>query len=311
MNLLDEANSGTPVGGLAAFKVLKDTDLVKTDSSDGDALMSMWQARGGLPFRLPLGKKTNIVFLTDVSFLPVHELAVGERKGQSGKYPLTEVVRSTSILGITPSGETIKSSRTCLLEKVLGRSPKLIAVAKVLDLTSFTTKAGVHVPWTVKTIIIPSNNAVLNTLMATSEANQKDIKNAIFIIQRSMKDKSPKIGDSWSYKKHATNKELLEIDGLSEAAKQVDLDKGFPILEDSDILPMLKRHISLCQKYGAESKNAVLTYDEHAAASVFGGEAPLKETEPAKESSTTTTANLLEDLEDLDDIPTGNPFEQE
>lgn len=305
------ASSGSPVGKLAAFRLLKDTDLVKSDSSDGDFIASMWKARGGIPFRLPVGKKTTIVFLSDIELFPVHEIAIGERKGTKGSYPQTEFIRSMSAIGVGENGETIKSGSKCLLEHALGRGPKLIAVAKLLDTTPFKTKDNKEVPWSVRCVIIPSNSSLLSVLAATSEVAKTSIQYMVFAVQRSMNEKSPKIGDSWTY----TGKRVPEIvsrEGVSAAETSIDLNKGFPIPTEEQARVLIKKHVALCNRFSGENKNAVLTYDERAVAQMFGTDNAVDSilNSPAASAPAPAPAKGLSlSLEDLADITATPPDE--
>jgi len=295
------ASSGSPVGRLAAFRLLKDPELVKNDSSaDNDLIAGMWKARGGLPFRLPTGKKTTVVLLSDIELFPVHEMAIGERKGTKGSYPQTEFFRSMSTLGVGDDGATVRSGNKCLLEQALGRGPKLIAVAKLLDTTPFKTREGKEVPWSVRSVVIPSNSSLLSVLAATSEAAKTSIQYMVFSVQRSMNEKSPKIGDSWTY----TGKRVPEImsrDGISAAEAAIDFSKGFPIPTAEQAMALIKKHVALCKRFAGETKNAVLTYDERGTAQLMGVTSDpvdaLLNTEPA-----TKPAGLSLTLEDLQDI---------
>lgn len=297
------------VGNLGAFRVLKNTDLVKSQGNGNQLISNMWKARGGLPFRLPNNKSANIIFLTDVHWVPVHDLAIGERKGPTGRYPIIESFHSTSILGIDSNGNPIKSDRKCLFEKGLGRNPKLIVVAKVVDLTSFKTKDGVNVPWSVRTIAIPSSSPVLSQLAAASEITGKDMKYAMFNVARSGSDKSAKIGDSWTYKNHVTVDDLKSEGGLLEAADRIDFEAGYPILQDSDILNLLKMHRRICDKF-SDTKNAILTYDEDAMNSLFGATTHVAPEAPASKPTLGLSSMKASkpSLDDLDDIPSGNPL---
>lgn len=321
MGLADKVNTGkSAVGNLGAFRTLKNTDLIKPQGSGNQLTASMWAARGGFPFKLPVNKSADIVFLTDVQWIPVHEVAIGERKGAKGKYPLTEMFHSTSILGIDASGTPVKSTRNCLFEQGLGRNPKLILVAKIVDLTAYKLKDGTEVPWTVRTITIPSNSPVIAQLAAASEVTGKDMQYAMFTVSRSGNDKSPKIGDSWTYKTHLTVDDLREEKGLLEAADKIDFERGFPVLEDSDIVSILKTHRKLCDKYAADGKNATMTYDEDGmdklAGPVMTVAAPSKGvTTLGGTSMPAVTPGALglrkkagTGLEDLDDIEVGNPL---
>ncbi len=322
MGLSDETKPSSPVGALSTFKVIKDSGLISSGDTHNKVLTDMWAARGGLPFRLPSGKSTKVIFLADFQLIPVHEIAIGERKGATGKYPQTDFIRSTSVLGLAADGTSITTGKECLIEKALGRAPKIVAVTKLVDLTGFKTKKGVQVPWSVRTIIIPGSSPVLNTLSAASEVSGKDMQYAMFLVARSLNEKSPKIGDSWTYSKHMTATDIMSEAGLQEAANKVDMDKGFPVISDESIKFLLKRHKILSDKYSSENKNAVFTYDERAMAEILGmpikptvtsgggifGSSGVAANAPSSGIQTTKTS-AFGGLEELDDIPDGNPFD--
>ena len=325
MGLADKVNSNkTPVGNLKAFTVLKDTELVKQPGSNNQLISNMWKARGGLPFRLPNNKTTKIVFLTDVTWVPVFDVAIGEKKGPKGRYPVIESFRSTDVIEISADGEQIRSGRKCLFSKALGRGPKLVAVAKIVDLTPFKTKDGKEVPWAVRSIVIPSNSNVLQHLAATSEVSGKSVRYGLFSVARSGSEKSPKIGDSWTYVEHLSEADIAAEAGMLNAANSIDFDAGYPVLDDGDILPILRTHRRISDKFSdGNQKNPILTYDEDGmneacgsatkVAAAGGTSAPSapKIGLGLKVLTNTPTASgpNKTGLEDLDDLVVGNPLD--
>lgn len=324
MGLADKVNTNkTPVGNLKAFKVLKDTELVRQPNSGNQLISNMWKARGGLPFRLPNNKSTNIVFLTDITWIPVFDIAIGEKKGPKGRYPIIESFRSTDVIGISPDGDPIKTGRKCLFSKALGRGPKLIAVAKIVDLTPFKTKEGKEVPFSVRSIVIPSNSNVLQQLAATSEVSGKSPCYGHYTVARSGSDKAVKIGDSWTYVGHMAEAEIAAETAMLAAAEAIDFDAGYPVLEDSDIVGLLKNHRRISDKFSdAQQKNPILTYDEDGMDAVCGATTKVASGQTTQSAPTAAkiglglkvlsregTGTTKTGLEDLDDIVTGNPLE--
>lgn len=299
------------VGNLSAFRVLKDSNLVKTGGGRSQAISEMWKYRGGFPFRIMSGKKTNLMFLTDIEWKVVHEIAIKEKVGQTGKYPITDFICSTSIVGVNPDGSLIKNDKQCIIEKALGREPKLIAVAKILNMTPWTTKDGVKIPWTVQTIIIPSNSPILQQLAAVTEVTKRDLKYSVFTVSRSEQEKSPKIGDSWTYKSHFTEDEVLSEEGLSAALEKVDLDKGFPILSDEDIVVLLKNHKRLCDRF-SDGKNILFMYSEHEMAEILGQLPAKPVVTKVEETKSAIKQEILktDGLEDLEDMQIGNILDE-
>jgi hypothetical protein len=321
MGLADKVHTNkTAVGNLRAFTVLKDSELVKQPNTGNQLISNMWKARGGLPFRLPNNKTTTIVFLTDVTWIPVFDVAIGEKKGPKGRYPVIESFRSTDLIGISPDGEQIRSGRKCLFAKALGRGPKLVAVAKIVDLTPFKTKDGRDIPWAVRSIVIPSNSNVIQQLAATSEVSGKSVCYGAFSVSRSGSEKSVKIGDSWTYKEHFAATDIDE--DMMIAANAIDFDAGYPILEDSEVVNVLRTHRRISDKFndGSQQKNPILTYEEDGIVAVCGASTTAAPAAPTTAAPVNPAPKIglgikvLSDtkktgLEDLDEIMVGNPLE--
>lgn len=303
-----DTSGGDAVGGLSAFRILKNTEFVKNASGSKTTWTNIWKHRGGLTFWVNQGKKTGIIFLTDIKPIFVHEVAVGERTGDKGKYPLTDFARSMTIDGFDPKTNKplyIKD-RVCLLEKALGRGPKVIWVAKIMDLTPFKTKTGEERKWSIKTLVIPSNSSVLEQLIAVSGIQNRNLQYAKFSVQRTMNEKSPRIGDSWTFQEYVKPEKLVSLEGFNKASELVDIDQGYPAIDAEMAVEILGLHKHVCDKF-TDKRNALLTYNEPVMETVLKGEEVVDDASPAVDE-VLSDVESPSGLESLEDIPTGNPF---
>jgi hypothetical protein len=311
MGLLDD--NRPPVGNLRAFKNLRNTEYVNKNQ-DSNVWAEMWKHRGGFPFKIASGAKTGVVFLTDVQPLFVHELAFAAVSGPKGHYPGTDYVRSMTAVDVSADGEIkmMQGRDSCLIEEALGRKPRLMWVAKILDLTPFKRKDGTEVKMSVKSIYIPSSGNVIEQLTAVSEITGKDMQYAMFSVQRSNNDKAPRIGDSWTYRKHTSLADIMaDLPDVADQLSRIDINKGFPILTDAQAIALLRQHKNVAAKFPKPS--GALIYDAAKMAKILNEKPAIKPTDVIEEEP---KAPLKIDaakgsLESLEDIPDGDEFNLE
>ena len=306
MSLLDD-NTRPPSGNLRAFKTLRNSEYVNR-SGDSNVWSELWKYRGGYQFKIASGAKTSVAFLTDVYPIFVHELAFSVINGPKGHYPGTDYVRSMTAVEVTSDGQVkmLPGRDKCLLEDVLGRKPRLIWAAKVLDLTPYKRKDGTEVKMSVKPIYIPSSGNVIEQLSAVSEITGKDIQYALFSVQRSNNDKAPKIGDSWTYRKHTSLEEIrANMPDIQEQVTKIDFDKGFPVLTDEQAISLLKQHKNVAAKF--PKLTGALVYDTAKMAKLLNEKSATKATDVIEEPVSKPKIEAAEDsLESLENIPDGD-----
>lgn len=311
MGLLDDTRP--PVGNLRAFKNLRNTEYVNKNQ-DTNMWAEMWKHRGGFPFKISAGSKTGVVFLTDVQPLFVHELAVNAVTGTKGHYPATDYVRSMTAVDVTADGDVkmLPGRDVCLLEEALGRKPRLMWVAKILDLTPYKRKDGTEVKMSVKSIYIPSTGNVIEQLSAVSEITGKDMQYAMFSVQRSNNDKAPRIGDSWTFRKHTSLADIMaDLPDVSDQIARIDFARGFPILNDAQAISLLRQHKNVAAKFPKLS--GALTYNADKMAQILNEKPVAKATDVIEETpKTALKVEAAKDaLESLEDIPDGDEFDLE
>ena len=308
MGLFEEENR-PPAGNLRAFKNLRNSEYVNKNQ-DGSVWGEMWKHRGGFPFKIASGSKTTVVFLTDVQPMFVHELAFSSVSGPKGHYPGTDFVRSMTAT-VTSDGNVVMvpGRAACLIEEALGRKPRLLWVAKILDLTPYKRKDGTEVKMSVKLIYIPSNGNVIEQLTAVSEITGKDMQYAVFNVQRSNNDKAPRIGDSWTYRRHTSLADItVDMPDVQAQLAKIDLNRAFPMLTDDQAIALLRQHKNVAAKF--PKPTGALGYDAAKMAKILNEKPTAKDTDIVEEKPTTPLNISAEanSLESLEDIPDGNEF---
>ena len=257
-------------GGLRQFKVLSSSDELDTGGTMDSPWSEAWSHRGGFPFRMNTGKTTELVFLTDVKPLIVHEVAFGEKAGPSGRFPLKEYVRSMTLTGVDEEGNFVHNDTPkCLFEAALGRKPKFIYLAKILDMTEYTDKKNVTHKWTVRHVLI-DNQTVISQLAAVGEVHGRDMQYARFKVSRSMQQKSPRVGDSWTLMGYLDPTEHLDgIPGMRAAEEKIDLDKGFPMFSEEAAKQILGQHRKVASAFPGDTSR-LLRYSEAGMDEILG-----------------------------------------
>lgn len=240
-------NNQQAVGGLAAFFTAK-TDTRLAESNGSGPWADVWAARPGFEYSLKPGTSGILMFLTDIKLVPMHKIVTHWVDARG--FPGTDWLPSTALE--LKDGALQPNGSPDIFGDVLGKQPKLVGIAAVLDLNPYTTKDGTKVNWTVRYIII-DNDAVMTALSQVSGMKQRPLKDAYFQVTRTSNPKSSRIGDVWQFNDFTTLDKVRANEGYGDVTDDVytkiDLDTAFPMVDAETAVRIVSGHARVVDKH--------------------------------------------------------------
>lgn len=232
-------NNAQPLqGGLAAWSQVSEDPLVQRRGAP-KGIEELRKARGPYPFYVKQGVTTGVVFLSDIVPVPAFQVVSGV--GKSG-YPDRELI-GTDAFAIQ-NGQIVRTGQPDTIGRILGDTPRLAALATVLDLTPYVDREQRQHTFT-RRLLITDQKAVIDRIInALQIANQNVLPGAYFRIMRSNDQRSSRMGDNWNFVTHVTPEMIQQqCPGITqEDITPLDLAACCPILNHADQFGVLENH---------------------------------------------------------------------